>query len=105
MRRPSQLAGAIAKALMTRPLSITEIAVAVGLAAKASENVKTYVDEWRDLGLIYISAWTYMYTPIYRWQPSPFEFDDVPKPPTKKQQKQARGAAMRAEREQLRQCV
>lgn len=105
MRKPSQLSGAIAKALMTRALSITELAVAVGLPANASENVKTYVDEWRDAGLIYISGWTYRFTPIYRWQPSPFEVDDAQRPPTKVEQQRQRGAAIRAEREQLRQAA
>lgn len=100
MRRACQLSGAIAKALMTRALSITELTMAVGLQDKHTDSVKRYVSEWHDAGLIYVCAWTYRYTPIYRWQPSPFGRDDVPRPPTKGEQQKMRGAAMRAERRQ-----
>ena len=105
MRRPCQLSGAIAKALMTRALSMSEIASAVGLKAKHTDSIGAYVFEWHDVGLIYVCGWTYRLTPIYRWQPSPFEIDDEPKPMTKVAQQRQRGAAIRAEREQLRQTA
>ena len=103
MRRACQLSGAIAKALMTRALSITELTMAVGLQDKHTDSIRPYVSEWHDAGLIYVCAWTHRYTPIYRWQPSPFECEDAPRPPTKAEQQRIRGAAMRAEREELRQ--
>ena len=101
MRRACQLSGAIAKALMTRPLSITELTMAVGLQAKRTDSIKAYVSEWHDTGLIYVCAWTYRITPIYRWQPAPFYLDDVQKPLSQLEQKRKRGAAIRAERRQV----
>ena len=92
---------AIAKAIIIKASSRSEICQAIGMAPKHTDNIKAYVDEFYDAGLIYIESWTARYTEVFAWQPMPFALPDAPRPTTKEAMQRQRGVVARLEREAL----